>query len=220
MQQEYEKLSWNTLSSTEEISPYQNECLPVSALPKNFIHVPFCRQGSNWACGVSCLQSLFHYYGYEIREDNLAKLLKSGEEHGTNMSEIIGLAKRVGLETQIIKSMPPEKLKEYIDSGIPVMVCMQAWSDDEDGLKWSTRWEDGHYVLVVGYDMNHFFFMDPSTLSTYAFIPQTEFLERWHDYDINPETNEKNLYVQTALIIKKDDVNCRKWSNSYIFRMY
>lgn len=40
---------------------------------------------------------------------------------------------------------------------------------------------DGHYNVLVGYDHENFFLMDPSTQGHYAYIPQSEFIDRWHD---------------------------------------
>ncbi len=40
-----------------------------------------------------------------------------------------------------------------------------------------------HYAVAIGYDEKHIYFMDPSTLGHYTFIPIAEFLDRWHDMD-------------------------------------
>jgi hypothetical protein len=61
----------------------------------------------------------------------------------------------------------PLKLDSH-SRGTPPMVCLQAWSEDSDGLTWRERWEDGHYVVVIGYDNENLYFMDPSTLSLYV----------------------------------------------------
>jgi len=48
---------------------------------------------------------------------------------------------------------------------------------------WSQDWEDGHYVVGIGYDSNNIYFMDPATMGNYTYIPVDEFLARWHDKD-------------------------------------
>jgi hypothetical protein len=73
-----------------------------------------------------------------------------------------------------------ELLRGQIDSGRPPIVDLQAWTDNPP-VDWKTDWIDGHYNVLVGYDHEHFFFMDPSTEHYYAYIAQHEFLERWHD---------------------------------------
>ena len=38
-----------------------------------------------------------------------------------------------------------------ITNRIPIIVEMQAWRDD-DSTPYAYDWEDGHYVVVIGYD--------------------------------------------------------------------
>jgi hypothetical protein len=50
-------------------------------------------------------------------------------------------------------------------------------------IEWKNAWDDGHFAVVIGYDSDHLYFMDPSLTGNYAFIPISEFLDRWHDVD-------------------------------------
>jgi hypothetical protein len=53
-------------------------------------------------------------------------------------------------------------------------VAIQAWVDNNDGkfpIDWKNLWDDGHYCVAVGYDEERIFFMDPSTLGHYTYIP-------------------------------------------------
>ena len=58
---------------------------------------------------------------------------------------------------------------------------MQAWRDRD--AQWKDIWDAGHYVVMVGYDDERLFFMDPSTMTpgAYAYVERKEFDERWHD---------------------------------------
>jgi hypothetical protein len=69
-------------------------------------------------------------------------------------------------------------LEKQVDMKQPPIVDLQAWRDS-DNTTWSTDWTDGHYNVLVGYDATHFFFMDPSTDDTYAYIAKSEFLDRF-----------------------------------------
>ena len=62
-----------------------------------------------------------------------------------------------------------------------------------------TDWEDGHYVVAIGYDNKNIYLMDPSTLGNYTFIPIPEFLDRWHDQD--PYTSE--FLIHFGMVIDK-----------------
>jgi predicted double-glycine peptidase len=48
---------------------------------------------------------------------------------------------------------------------------------------YATGYDEGHYVVAVGYDSQNFYFMDPATLGNYTYIPTAEFASRWHDSD-------------------------------------
>lgn len=86
-------------------------------------------------------------------------------------------------------------LKKTIDAGKPVICLIQAWADK--AVDYSNDWEDGHYVVAIGHDSDNIYFMDPSTLSNYTFIPTKEFVNRWHD------TDGKEKLVHFGLIIEK-----------------
>jgi hypothetical protein len=102
MQQEVQSIDkFKTIYISEDsVFETVNDSLPKSRLPKNAIRMPFCRQSNCYHCGVSSLQSIMYYvcntiprlrfrshfqYGFEHREDTLAKKVESGPEHGTNM---------------------------------------------------------------------------------------------------------------------------------------
>lgn len=39
-------------------------------------------------------------------------------------------------------------------------------------------------LSIIGYDLERFYFMDPSTLANYTYIPVQEFEDRWHGNNI------------------------------------
>lgn len=163
--------------------------------PSNLIKVPMLRQSTDFTCGVSALQSVFAYFGDEYREDQLAKELKAVPKTGTHYQEMMRLAKAKGYSVKVVKSMTIPELKKLIDRGKPVICLIQAWA--EKAIDYSNDWEDGHYVLAIGHDDGNIFFMDPSTLCNYTYIPTDEFVKRWHD------TDGKEKLVHFGLIIEK-----------------
>jgi len=58
---------------------------------------------------------------------------------------------------------------------------------------------EGHWVVAIGYDENRMLFMDPSTLGNYTYIPNEEFLDRWHDTDSDNVTQ----LVHFGIVISK-----------------
>lgn len=157
----------------------------AQALPKNLIRVPLVRQGTDYTCGISALQAILAYYGDETREDVLAKALGAKPEEGTSYKEIAAEARARGFDVAIEKNSTIESLETWLRAGKPVICLIQAWKSDEktDPKVYSTDFDDGHYVVAVGFDERNIYFMDPSTLGNYTYIERQEFLDRWHDRD-------------------------------------
>lgn len=153
----------------------------VSTIEK-FIYVPMTRQNTDYTCGVTALQSILGYYGVDQRLDDLSAKVKPDPEKGTNYMNMANYAKSQGFEVSIRTRMTLDELRGYIDQKQPVLLVIQAWTDSKDAYSYKKN-EDGHYVVAIGYDDRNFYFMDPSTLGHYTYIPAEEFVTRWHDYD-------------------------------------
>ncbi len=170
------------------------------------LRVPLVRQSTSYTCGIACVQSILRYGGYDfdVREDILAEELSADGEKGTEYRKIVEYLNSVRYSTenategvQVFSAVPRtnmslEQLTDCIDQGKPVIICLQAWADsavpgDVQTVDYSDIWEEGHYVIAVGYNERNIFFMDPSTAETYAFIPKDEMLSRWHDRDDNSD---------------------------------
>lgn len=147
------------------------------------VPVPLVRQPDGYTCGVASLQSVLHYFGHVVRFDRLAAALGANPKQGTNYQRIAEYAQAQSINVTIRIEMTLGELLSFIDAGLPVIVALQAWGSEPE-MDYVDEWDDGHYVVVVGYDDHNLYFMDPSTLGNYTFIPLTEFLARWHDcYD-------------------------------------
>ncbi len=92
--------------------------------------------------------------------------------------------KALGIKAVERDRMSLATLRESLDRGHPVLIALQAWAEDtiDTSIDYTTRWEDGHYVVAIGYDEARVFFMDPSTLGHYTYLPNEALLARWHDY--------------------------------------
>ncbi|MFN8673134.1 MAG: C39 family peptidase [Candidatus Sericytochromatia bacterium] len=168
--------------------------LSVKDLPANFMFLPLARQSTDYTCGVGSLQSIMMYYGDEYMEGELAKSLKSDPNEGTAYANIKKFSEENGYSVKIYKDMKIEDLKKLIDNKKPVLVLLQAWS--EKPTDYSKDWEDGHYSIAIGYDDKRFYFMDPSSLGYYTYIPTKDFLDRWHDTDTNEKLNHFGMVIE------------------------
>ena len=170
---------------------------PLNAI-SHLIRVPLSRQGHDYTCGVAAMQCVLCYYGKEVREDILAEAVKSDPEAGTDYRNMVEYARSESFNVDVRKEMTLDDLKQSIGRKKPIILLIQAWH--EGGLVDNlTDWEDGHYVVAVGYDNRNIYLMDSSTLGNYTFIPIPEFLDRWHDQD--PSTGE--FLIHFGMVIEK-----------------
>jgi predicted double-glycine peptidase len=230
-----------------------------------FVPVPLVRQQRNFTCGAAALMSVLFYYGDEVREGKLQRLLKSDKDNGTSYQQIVNLLTTMNslsagdrealLATQACeedysqasypncvigvpaavqanakpnqptteqtykvdlhpgltnsyypnsKLYPEEKgtqvpldgltmkqLEDSVRAGHPVIILMQAWTDsDPTTIDWYNDYDDGHYVVVNGFDANNIYMMDPSTTGTWGYVSRAQFAKRWHDEDTRPSNGQ------------------------------
>jgi predicted double-glycine peptidase len=163
-----------------------------------FLRVPLSRQATNYTCGVASMQSILYYYGYEVRQDILAKELESDPDSGTNFRKIMAAAQARDIRVEARRNLTLDELEAALRNGKPVMVAIQAWADDPS--TYTDDWNDGHWAIAIGFDSERIYLMDPSTLGNFTFIAVPEFLLRWHDLDSDNTTR----LVQFGLIFDKD----------------
>lgn len=186
------------------------------AHPRQLMRVPICRQDKNYYSAVACVQSLLRYesYHFDIRQDNLAGVLKAREDRGVMPQRIVSYLNSVRLDDKSDQwftatkkeHMTVDDLVKELKAGHPVLLYIQAWNWDENeeytmDLDYSNEWECGHWVLAIGYNKSSIFFMDPSTNGNYTYIPKDRLTARWHAYDID-ENNQRYDCMQLGIIVK------------------
>lgn len=162
----------------------------------NLIRIPLTRQTSDYTCGVAVLQSILYYLDEEndYSEEVLAKELKADPVNGTSYRAMADLARSKGYRVESRTGMSLEDIRGFVDQGVPVIVLIQAWA--ESPVDYSQDWADGHYAAVVGYDGDAVYFMDPSTLGNYAYLPNREFLDRWHDEEMGVRLHRFGMVIR------------------------
>jgi predicted double-glycine peptidase len=168
---------------------------------------PDVRQATEYTCGASVVQAVLFYYGIESREDKISEKTKT-DKTGTNVNDIINTLNSYNLKTDA-RSMFVQDLKNYIDKSIPVIIAIQAWSKNKK-IDYAKTYDEGHYVVVIGYDENNIIFEDPSILNNKAYLSYKELEERWHD-----KTNKKEKLEHFGIAVygKAPNFNINKFKH-------
>lgn len=179
--------------------------LPVRAgepkLPADYLPVPLIRQSTDYSCGAAALLAALYYWNaYDGMESSLYPLLATTPADGTEPSKLAEGARSFGLEAQLRENMSLEDLRLSLKKGETVILDLQAWRTPGSTVPWSATWEDGHYVVLVGMDRSYVFVMDPSTPASYAYLPEKEFLDRWHDYE--NRSGKRREYIRAGIVIR------------------
>jgi predicted double-glycine peptidase len=155
-------------------------------LPSNVVHVPAVKQGTEYSCGAAATLSVVRFWRDRVYaavpERDLFGPLSTTPESGTEPEPIAAYLQAAGLDARYVHGdVTLAHLERAVDARQPPIVDLQAWRDSD--LPWAEVWDAGHYAILVGYDAEHLFFMDPSvlTVGAYAYIPRSELAERWHD---------------------------------------
>ena len=155
--------------------------------------VPDVRQATDYTCGASVLQAVLAYYGIETREDIIALELGADPNAGVNPPAIIRVARARGLTAELRQGMTVDEIAAIIRTGSPVLVALQAWSD-EPRSTYRDDWDDGHYAIIIAVEQDAIVFEDPSVLGSRSVLSRGEFEDRWHD------TDGTHRYVRMGII--------------------
>ena len=155
--------------------------------------VPIISQASSHSCGAAALMAALIYFGaFDGPESELHAPLAVTPEEGTHPDRIVAVARERGLTADKRTGLTLADVEQALGQGAVVILAIQAWPDQalsqrDAGAweaRWESSWEDGHYVVAVGLDDRNLYVMDPSVRGSYGFIPRTELLRRWHDFEI------------------------------------
>jgi hypothetical protein len=156
-------------------------------MPHNLLRVPSVKQTTDYSCGSAATLALLRYWRWDLYEglDERALHTELGttSSRGTEPEPITAYVNTVpGLCAEYRHGdVTLADLERAVDLRQPPIVDLQAWRDHDE--PWLNVWDAGHYVILVGYDDERLFFMDPSrvTPGPYVYMARSELAERWHD---------------------------------------
>lgn len=171
------------------------------------IDFPEYRQTFEYDCGAKALHSILSFYGTDTNEVDIIKIAGTNSKNGTPVHGMKKVAKHFGLNCQMQK-MTIKELEKYIDKNIPVILFLQAWAERKI-KNWKNHWDDGHYVVAIGYGNKKIYFEDPYSCFR-VFLPYEELEDRWHDIDNSTGKKYNNLGIIITNKDKKSDYSSKK----------
>lgn len=186
-----------------------------------FINMPTIREYDADTCGTTCIQIIMNWlYPNDLDFDVLAyeELSGTNEDGGTEPNQMINYFKNQNINYEYKEEMTIEELIASIDSGFPVILCIQAWGNKYnlvdpnitetyyDGeikkeVTYKTYLKEGHWVICVGYKKTEegysLYFNDPACIG-HCIIDANDLQERWIYKD-----DEGNIYKHFGLAIKE-----------------
>jgi len=167
--------------------------------PPRLTPVPLISQSYPWTCGGAALMATLVYFGvFDDAESRLDAELGASPEAGTSVHQIVKVARRFGLQADARTGLTFDDVRRALADGAVVIAAVQAWSSAQV-TDWRANWEDGHYVVIVGLTDDRVYVMDPSVRTGYAYLSRSQFLERWHDYDV--EADRLTVWNRLGIII-------------------
>jgi len=163
---------------------------------------PDFRQTFEYDCGAKALHSVLTYFGIDTNEINIIKIANTNKHNGTPLDGVKKVAGHFKLKCRI-KKMDINEIKKYIDREIPVILLVQAWPKKKVH-DWKKSWENGHFVVAIGYDNKRIYFEDPYDIHR-SYLTYSELLDRWHDIDT--AKNKKYYNLGIILLGKKKYVS-------------
>ena len=142
--------------------------------------MPDILQQNEYSCGISATQLILAYYGEDIEDIDLEKELNVDPEFGVATKDIVSFFKKKGYKVKE-GSTTIDKIKHFIDLGLPSILFIQAWSSEET-TDWIHTNEWGHYVVAIGYNDKGIIFED-SAIFGRGFLSYEELEKRLHGID-------------------------------------
>lgn len=164
--------------------------IPVGAVK---VPLPAIRQETEASCGAAALQSVCCYYGVGPLDqwEYVRDLVELGmdETKGADPLHLRRVAERYGLTVEERSPMTREELTRFLEEGKPVLIMVQSWGDRPS---YEGVWDDGHWLVAIGYDETGVFFVDPTLEGLHGYISYEDLEQRWHDID---EADNVRKYV-------------------------
>ena len=160
------------------------------------------RQVTEYSCGACALQAVMSYWGKNVGESELMKVLHTTSEEGTYPENIVRGAQALGFEAEARDHLTLEEVERFTSEGAPMIALVQAWRSEKGSLESAAEdWDNGHYIVVLGVDKDYVYFEDPYARMSKAFMPRDTFVDHWQqvmggNLQKNPKLMQLGIFVR------------------------
>ena len=165
----------------------------------NFQLLSRTRQITEYSCGASALQAVLGYWGRELDETAIMKLIGTSSDVGSYPENIVRGVRALGLEAELRDNLSLDEVRRF---GHPMIALAQVWrSQRSSALRPEEDWDNGHYIVVLGVDDEHVYFQDPYLRMGKAFVPRETFERHWHqimggEAAANPVLDHLGIFIR------------------------
>jgi predicted double-glycine peptidase len=162
---------------------------------QNFRLLSRTRQATEYSCGACALQAVLSYWGKEVEEQELMRLMGTNDAVGTYPENMVRGIQALGFEAEARENLTLDEVKRVTDQGHPVIGLAQVWrSAKASPGSPLDEWDSGHYIVILGVDGENVYFQDPYVRMAKAFVPRQSFEEHWHQIMGGKASGERPIH--------------------------
>ncbi|MFH1325499.1 MAG: C39 family peptidase [archaeon] len=132
------------------------------------INIPLMKQGKN-ECGPTALSMILKYLGKNISKEEITRRIGGLKKYGVRTIKLAEFAKNLNFDVHcysnnkklakgkvIIKKPNKSDIIDFLEKGLPVILAVRSYVLFNRGQS-----EDGHFIVITGYNDNKFRYTDP-----------------------------------------------------------
>ena len=140
------------------------------------------KQPNDYTCGPFALKHALAVLGRLVSEHDISDVVRPHWWSGTDEVRLAEAARKHGCELPLVRRRDPrlarQKLRSYLDKGIPVLMCVDNW---------------GHWITTVHHDKNRFIVIDSMDDPVLQVLTWPQLRTRWQYMDDEYEPEDEDF---------------------------
>ena len=163
---------------------------------------PTVTQRTRDDCGAAIVSSILRKHNIKHQYSRLCRELNVSNKTGTEEPDIVNFLNGKGFRAWMTYDMTIDSLVNFIDSEIPVILIIQAYSRSKKEDRYEGFANYGHYILAIGHDDDRVVFMDSGLpFGSYGYLTKEELEKRWY------YVTEDNRKLRVGIVVEPSKKN-------------